>query len=351
VPCLFNPETISVGSRNNWAARTRLPGERALPKLRYTGADFRLECASTSNRHEQRRTRSENTPGRESRTDGGGQENLPRLEKRVGTTTRARHGHVPLGRDLPLVQVVVPSLSADLAVTFTVLLSSGVPLARDRKMRMSCGQYDESPGLSDRRKPDVGHPQPQRVNACSPARARPPQRRRYYGDSTPLAHLAKTNGIEGSAGYQTRLLLSVPLWTGSEHRGSALMTPNLKVEGESPRGQLAPAIRVSARVERGRARRRATLAVQRCPDLLASAQRHVALGKQVTISPRCRKRGSCSTNRHGGNLEHRSNAHQELVVVIDGRMPTSLTLAAAGQSTYPQSHYTNVISRLLAGTA
>ncbi|MDT5030365.1 MAG: hypothetical protein QOC94_536, partial [Actinoplanes sp.] len=37
VPCLFNPESISVGRRNNWSGNP-MPG-KGVPKLRYSGAD------------------------------------------------------------------------------------------------------------------------------------------------------------------------------------------------------------------------------------------------------------------------------------------------------------------------
>jgi hypothetical protein len=203
VPCLFNPETISVGRRNNWAADP-MPG-KGVPKLRYTGADsgwMRLDLVFD--------TTSDGTPVTKYTGKILGlmevDKNLPGSNE---STNNARPPTVTFHwGDLHSFKSVV----RDLAVTFTYFSSSGVPLRA--QMRLELRQYDESLAFGPQN-PTSGTPQPHRVHRVQPGETLDRISARYYGDSTRWRMLARTNGIEDPLAIRPGSLLSVPRLDGS----------------------------------------------------------------------------------------------------------------------------------------
>jgi hypothetical protein len=203
VPCLFNPETISVGRRNNWAADP-MPG-KGVPKLRYTGADsgwMRLDLIFD--------TTNDGTPVTKYTAKILGlmevDKNLPGSNE---STNNARPPTVTFHwGDLHSFKSVV----RDLAVTFTYFSSSGVPLRA--QMRLELRQYDESLAFGPQN-PTSGTPQPHRVHRVQPGETLDRISARYYGDSTRWRMLAQTNGIEDPLAIRPGSLLSVPRLDGS----------------------------------------------------------------------------------------------------------------------------------------
>ncbi|MDT4936079.1 MAG: hypothetical protein QOK11_3971 [Pseudonocardiales bacterium] len=203
VPCLFNPETISVGRRNNWAADP-MPG-KGVPKLRYTGADsgwMRLDLEFD--------TTNDGTPVTKHTGKILGlmevDKNLPGSNE---STNNARPPTVTFHwGDLHSFKSVV----RDLAVTFTYFSSSGVPLRA--QMRLELRQYDESLAFGPQN-PTSGTPQPHRVHRVQPGETLDRISARYYGDSTRWRMLAQTNGIEDPLAIRPGSLLSVPRLDGS----------------------------------------------------------------------------------------------------------------------------------------
>ncbi|MCU1655589.1 MAG: LysM protein [Pseudonocardiales bacterium] len=198
VPCLFNPETISVGRRNNWASDP-MPG-KGVPKLRYTGADsgwMRLDLIFD--------TTSDGTAVTKYTGKILGlmdvDKNLPGTNE---TTNNARPPTVTFHwGDLHSFVAVV----RDLAVTFTYFSSTGVPLRA--QMRLELRQYDQSNAFGPQN-PTSGTPRPHRVHRVQPGETLDRISARYYGDSTRWRLLASANGIEDPLAIRPGSLLSVP---------------------------------------------------------------------------------------------------------------------------------------------
>jgi LysM repeat protein len=198
VPCLFNPETISLGRRNNWSADP-MPG-KGVPKLRYTGADsgwMRLDLVFD--------TTSEGTPV----TNHTGKiltlmdvdKDLPGTDE---TTNNARPPTVTFNwGDLHSFTAVV----RDLALTFTYFSSSGVPLRA--QMRLELRQYEPTNAYGPQN-PTSGTPRPHRVHRVQPGETLDRISARYYGDSTRWRMLANANGIEDPLAIRPGSLLSIP---------------------------------------------------------------------------------------------------------------------------------------------
>lgn len=198
IPCLFNPEKISVGRRNKWAADP-MPG-KSVPKLRYTGAEsgwMRMGLVFD--------TTAEGTPV----TRYTGQIlALMDLDKNLPGTDEATNNARP-----PTVTFhwgdlhSFPAVVSDLSMTFTYFSSSGIPLRA--YMDLELRQYEPSNAFG-RQNPTSGTPNPHRVHRVQPGETLDRISARYYGDSTKWRLLANANGIEDPLALHAGRLISVP---------------------------------------------------------------------------------------------------------------------------------------------
>ncbi|HEY2044570.1 MAG TPA: LysM peptidoglycan-binding domain-containing protein [Jatrophihabitans sp.] len=198
VPCLFNPETISIGRRNNWSADP-MPG-RGVPNLRYTGADsgwmqLDLVFDTTSDG-----TAVTNYTGKILKLMDVDKD-LPGADE---TTNNARPPTVIFHwGDLHSFRSVV----RDLSLTFTYFSATGVPLRAH--MHLELRQFEESQAFGPQN-PTSGTPQPHRVHRVQPGETLDRISARYYGDSNRWRMLATANGIEDPLAIRAGSLLSVP---------------------------------------------------------------------------------------------------------------------------------------------
>jgi Contractile injection system tube protein/LysM domain len=198
VPCLFNPETISIGRRNNWAADA-MPG-KGVPKLRYTGAEsgwmlLDLQFDTT-------------TDGTAVTAHTGKILALMDIDAQLpGTDETTNNARPPTvifhWGDLHSFTSVV----RDLSLSFTYFSSTGVPLRA--QMRLELQQYQPSNAFGPQN-PTSGTPRPHRVHRIQPGETLDRISARYYGDSTRWRALAAANGIEDPLAIRPGSLLSVP---------------------------------------------------------------------------------------------------------------------------------------------
>ena len=198
IPCLYNPESVSVGRRNNWAA-TPMPG-KDVPTLRYAGAVsgwMRLDLVFD--------TTAEGTPV----TDHTSKmlalmdvdENLPGADP---ATNNARPPTVTFHwGDMHSFAAVVQ----DLRLTFTYFSSGGVPLRA--QMRLELRQYKKA-HLYGPQNPTSGTPRPHRVHRVQPGETLDRISARYYGDSTRWRLLAEANSLEDPLAVRPGALLTIP---------------------------------------------------------------------------------------------------------------------------------------------
>jgi hypothetical protein len=203
VPCLFNPESISVGRRNNWSGNP-MPG-KGVPKLRYSGADsgwMRLDLMFDT-------TDVGTAVTRHTGKILGLMDVDPSL---AGTDESSNNGRPPTVTfhwgDLHSFTSVV----TDLGLTFTYFSSAGVPLRA--QMQLELRQYEPSKAFGPQN-PTSGTPKPHRVHRIQPGETLDRISARYYGDSTRWRALAVVNGIEDPLSLRAGSLLSVPRMDGT----------------------------------------------------------------------------------------------------------------------------------------
>ena len=198
VPCLFNPETISVGKRNGWAADP-MPG-KGVPTLRFTGAGsgwMRLELVFD--------TTADGSPVTKYTGPIVGLMDIDAsLPGANPDTNNARPPTVTFHwGDLHSFAAVV----SDLTVSFTYFSSSGVPLRA--LMRLELRQYEQSQAFGPQN-PTSGTPRPHRVHRVQPGETLDRISARYYNDSTRWRALAVANGIEDPLAVRPGSLLRIP---------------------------------------------------------------------------------------------------------------------------------------------
>lgn len=198
VPCLFNPEMISVGRRNNWASDP-MPG-KGVPTLRYTGADsgwMSLDLVFDTT-----------DDGTAVTKYTGKLMNLMEVDKDLpGTNETTNNARPPTVTfhwgDLHSFTSVV----RDLDVTFTYFSSAGVPLRA--QMHLLLRQYEGSRAFGPQN-PTSGTPRPHRLHRVQPGETLDRISAHYYGDPTRWRLLANANGIEDPLGIRPGALLSIP---------------------------------------------------------------------------------------------------------------------------------------------
>ncbi|WP_370250065.1 LysM peptidoglycan-binding domain-containing protein [Nocardioides sp.] len=198
IPCLYNPETVSMGRRNSWVS-TPMPG-KGVPSLRYAGANggwlrLDLEFDTTAQgvsvtRHTGRLL--------------GLMDIKPDLPGTDAGSNNARPPTVTLHwGDLHSFKSVV----SDLQVSFTYFSSTGVPLRAT--VRLELQQYEESRAFGPQN-PTSGTPRPGRTHRVQPGETLDRISARYYGDSTRWRMLAAANAVEDPLALRPGTVLSVP---------------------------------------------------------------------------------------------------------------------------------------------
>ncbi|WP_372728647.1 LysM peptidoglycan-binding domain-containing protein [Nocardioides sp.] len=202
IPCLYNPETLSLGRRNEWTSNP-MPG-KGVPTLRYGGARsgwMRLDLMFD--------TTNDGTPV----TAYTGKllslmEIDPSLPGTDETTNNARPPTVAFHwGDLHSFTAVVQ----DLSLTFTYFSSTGVPLRA--QVHLELRQYERSHAYGPQN-PTSGTPKPNRVHRVQPGETLDRISARYYGDSTRWRLLASANALEDPLAVRPGALLTIPRLEG-----------------------------------------------------------------------------------------------------------------------------------------
>ena len=198
VPCLYNPESLSVGRRNSWVSNP-MPG-KGVPTLQYAGAgggwmklDLTFDTTDTGKAVTQH-------TGKILKL----MEINPDLPGTNETTNNARPPTVTFHwGDLHSFASVV----SDLRLTFTYFSSSGVPLRAS--MQLELKQYKESDAFGPQN-PTSGTPKPSRTHRIQPGETLDRISARYYGDSTRWRMLASANGLEDPLALRPGTVIDIP---------------------------------------------------------------------------------------------------------------------------------------------
>ncbi|HTW17547.1 MAG TPA: LysM peptidoglycan-binding domain-containing protein [Nocardioides sp.] len=202
LPCLYNPETLSIGRRNNWVANP-MPG-KGVSTLKYAGAgsgwmaldlifdttDVGTAVTAHTGKILQLMEIDPNLPGSDE------------------TTNNARPPTVTFHwGDLHSFKAVVQ----DLRLSFTYFSSSGVPLRA--QLHLELMQYERSNAFGPQN-PTSGTPKPSRVHRVLPGETLDRISARYYGDATRWRVLANANGLEDPLAVRPGALLDIPRLEG-----------------------------------------------------------------------------------------------------------------------------------------
>jgi hypothetical protein len=198
LPCLFNPESITITKVNEWDA-TAMPG-RGVPTLEFKGATpgtmgFDLVFDTTS----------DGTP-----VTNYTNKLLAQMEidpDLPGSNEATNNGRPPMvvfhWGQLTSFPAVIKSAN----VTFDYFSSSGVPLRA--RVKLDLTQFTASKAFT-KQNPTSGTPEPHRVHRVQRGETLDRISARYYGDSTRWRLLAEANGIEDPLGIRPGSLISVP---------------------------------------------------------------------------------------------------------------------------------------------
>ena len=202
VPCLYNPETVTVGRRNNWVS-TPMPG-KGVPTLRYAGANsgwLKVDLVFDTTKD-----------GTAVTTHTGKILALMDVDPSIPGSDEASSNVRPPTvtfhwGDLHSFKAVVQGLR----LSFTYFSSTGVPLRAT--MELELRQYEPSQAFGPQN-PTSGTPHPHRVHRVQPGETLDRISARYYGDSTRWRLLASANGLEDPLAVRPGTLLNVPRLEG-----------------------------------------------------------------------------------------------------------------------------------------
>ncbi|KQW45975.1 peptidoglycan-binding protein [Nocardioides sp. Root1257] len=203
VPCLYNPETVTVGRRNNWVSNP-MPGQ-GVPTLRYAGATsgwLKVDLVFDTTKD-----------GTAVTAHTGKIVDLmdvdPSLPGADEATSNVRPPTVTFHwGDLHSFKAVIEGLR----LSFTYFSSAGVPLRAN--MELELRQYEKSQAFGAQN-PTSGTPKPHRVHRVQPGETLDRISARYYGDSTRWRLLASANGLEDPLAVRPGTMLTVPRLEGS----------------------------------------------------------------------------------------------------------------------------------------
>lgn len=198
VPCLYNPETLSVGRANSWVSNP-MPG-KGVPQLQYAGAAggwMRIDLWFDTTADGSPVTKHTGKLMKLMEVDP----NLPGTDL---TRNNARPPTVVFHwGDLHSFRAVV----SDLRLSFTYFSSSGVPLRAQTRIELR--QYESSDAFGPQN-PTSGTPRPSRVHRVQPGETLDRISARYYGDATQWRRLAAANGVEDPLTLRPGALLDIP---------------------------------------------------------------------------------------------------------------------------------------------
>jgi predicted Zn-dependent protease len=199
LPCLFNPETITITKTNDWGADS-MPG-KGVPKLEFKG-----QGSGTMNFDLVFDTTADGRPVTDYTNKLLSQMEIdPNLP---GTNENTNNGRPPMVVFHWGQLYSFPAVIRSATVTFDYFSSSGVPLRAKVKLDMT--QYIASRAFT-KQNPTSGTPEPHRVHRVQPGETLDRISARYYGDSTRWRLLADANGVEDPLSIRPGSLLSVPL--------------------------------------------------------------------------------------------------------------------------------------------
>lgn len=199
LPCLFNPESITVTQENSWSPPDAAAGH-TVSTLTFSGQkagvlNFDLVFDTTDDGDPVTKYTSKLLKKMEVDPD------LPGTSE---TTNNQRPPYVVFhwGK-MSSFKAVITSAN----VTFDYFSSSGVPLRA--KVKLTLMQYEADDAFT-RQNPTSGTPSPHRVHRVQRGETLDRISARYYGDSTQWRMLAAANGIEDPLGIRPGSLISIP---------------------------------------------------------------------------------------------------------------------------------------------
>lgn len=203
VPCLFNPETITVGRNNLWSADP-MPG-KGVPNLRFAGGDsgwMHLDLVFDTT-----------DAGTSVSTYTGKIMGLMDIDPNLpGTDENTNNARPPTvtfhWADLHSFPAVVTGLQ----IAFTYFSSGGTPLRATVNLDLRQFAPDKAFGPQN---PTSGTPRPHRVHRVQPGETLDRISARYYGDATRWRMLAAANNIEDPLAVPAGTLLAVPRMDGT----------------------------------------------------------------------------------------------------------------------------------------
>ncbi|MFP3907170.1 MAG: LysM peptidoglycan-binding domain-containing protein [Acidimicrobiales bacterium] len=198
IPCLFNPDELSLTRGNMWTGSS-LPG-KGVPVLDYQGAtsgSLTLNLVFD--------TTNDGSPV----TD---HTNKLLLLMEIDTSLPGYDEESGNGRP-PWVQFhwgdfhSFKSVITDLSLTFTYFSSDGVPLRARVELTLEQFEPDDNWG---RQNPTSGTPRPHRTHIVQPGETLDRIAAKHYGTSTPWRDIAAANGIEDPLALRPGTMLAIP---------------------------------------------------------------------------------------------------------------------------------------------
>jgi contractile injection system tube protein/LysM domain-containing protein len=197
IPCMFNPETLSISRSNKWS-RPTAPG-KGIATAKYDGAEpaeMSLELwFDTTDTGKPVTDYTDKILG------------LLDLDKKVpGTNPKVNNARPPVVRFHWGQMVTFPAYIESVDVEYTYFSSAGVPLRANVSLELEQFREDELA----RQNPTSGTPHPHRVHRFMPGETLDRISAQYYGDATRWRALANANGIEDPLSIRPGSLLVIP---------------------------------------------------------------------------------------------------------------------------------------------